>query len=92
MNWCYICDQSSGKFVTILYQKVTMANIILWRYKLVFYDDSKKMMSAATSLLTSAPRQMQTSLTGDYDQYIGTSVTKSNRHTSQTPLIASSGS
>jgi hypothetical protein len=35
---------------------------------------------------------MQTSLTGDYDQYIGTSVTKSNRHTSQTPLTASSGS
>jgi hypothetical protein len=81
-----------------------MANIIMWRYKLVFYDDSKKddvsyhviddvtATSAATSLLASAPRQMQTPLTGDYDQNIGTSVTKSDRHTSQTLLTAPSGS
>jgi hypothetical protein len=46
--------------------------------------------SAATSLLMSAPRQMQTPLTGDYDQNIGTSVTKSNHHTSQTPLTTMS--
>jgi hypothetical protein len=56
------------------FQKVMMANIILWWYKLVFSDDSKKddinchiidcvkAASAATSLLTSVPCQMQTPL------------------------------
>jgi hypothetical protein len=39
-----------------------------------------------------AARQMQTLLTEDYDQSIGTFVTKSGRHTSQTPLMAPSGS
>jgi hypothetical protein len=73
-----------------------MANIIMWRHKLVFYDDSKKddvsyhVIDDVTA--TSAPRQMQTPLTGDYDQNIGTSVTKSDRHTSQTLLTAPSGS
>jgi DNA-binding LacI/PurR family transcriptional regulator len=74
------CDQNNDKSMTILYQKVTMANTILWRYKLVFYDDSKKddvschiiddvtATAAATSLLMSAPRQMQMPLTGDYDE------------------------
>jgi hypothetical protein len=46
--------------------------------------------STAMSLLTSAPRQMQTPLTGDYDQNIGTSVTKSDHHTSQLPLTVPS--
>jgi hypothetical protein len=48
--------------------------------------------STATLVATSAPCQMQTPLTGDYDQNIGTSVTKSNRHTPQTPLTVPSGS
>jgi hypothetical protein len=53
-------------------------------------------MSAATSLMMSIPRQlprqMQTLLTIDYDQNIGTSVTKFDRHTPQTSLTAPLGS
>jgi hypothetical protein len=52
------CDQSNGKSVTVLYQKVTMKNNFLWRHKLIFYDDSKTMTSAATSLMTSTPCQL----------------------------------
>jgi hypothetical protein len=72
----YICDQSNGKSVTILYQKVTMANIIMWRFKHVLYDDSKLMMSVATSLMTSRPRHLPAWRTTDYDQNKTTTVTK----------------
>jgi hypothetical protein len=71
-------------------------NFLLWRFQK--YDVSCHIIDdinatlAAMSLLMSAPRQMQTPLTGDYDQNIGTSVTKSDRHTPQTPLTVPSGS
>jgi hypothetical protein len=44
--------------VTILFQSVTMAYSTLWWLKYVFYDDSKMMTLAATSLLTPPPRQL----------------------------------
>jgi hypothetical protein len=40
---CYICDQSAGKSVTILYQSVTMPNTNMWRFKHYIYDGCKMM-------------------------------------------------
>jgi NAD-dependent SIR2 family protein deacetylase len=77
---CYICDQS----VTILYQTMTMPNTILWRFKHDIYDDSKMMISVATSLITSPPRHLPAWHTAGYDQHKTTSVTKPDRHTSVT--------
>jgi hypothetical protein len=78
---CYICYQSDGKSVTILNQTVTMPNTILWRFKHDIYDDSKMMISAATSLMTSPPRHLSAWHTAGYDQHKTTFVTKPDCHT-----------
>jgi hypothetical protein len=61
-----------------------MPNNILWRFKHDIYDDSKMMISAAMSLMTSLPRHLPACHTAGYDQHKTTSVTKPDRHTTVT--------
>jgi hypothetical protein len=61
-----------------------MPNTIMWRFKHDIYDDSKMMISAATSLMTSPPRHLPAWHTVGYDQHKTTSVTKPDRHTTVT--------